>query len=104
MELIELNEAFAAQALGVIKELIDEHKVSREWIDQHTNINGGAIALGHPIGASGNRILVSLVHELKAQSFRQKGWTCFIVHWRWNGNCNCCKSSLISFFTKGEAV
>ncbi|NTU94481.1 MAG: thiolase family protein, partial [Bacteroidales bacterium] len=66
MELIELNEAFAAQALGVIKELIDEHKVSREWIDQHTNINGGAIALGHPIGASGNRILVSLVHELKA--------------------------------------
>jgi acetyl-CoA C-acetyltransferase len=66
MELIELNEAFAAQALGVIKELIDEHNVSREWIDQHTNINGGAIALGHPIGASGNRILVSLVHELKA--------------------------------------
>jgi len=66
MELIELNEAFAAQALGVIKELIDEHKVSREWIDQHTNINGGAIALGHPIGASGNRILVSLIHELKA--------------------------------------
>jgi acetyl-CoA C-acetyltransferase len=40
--------------------------VSREWIDQHTNINGGAIALGHPIGASGNRILVSLIHELKA--------------------------------------
>jgi len=66
MELIELNEAFAAQALGVIKELIDEHKVSREWIDQHTNINGGAIALGHPIGASGNRILVSLLYELKA--------------------------------------
>jgi acetyl-CoA C-acetyltransferase len=66
VELIELNEAFAAQALGVIKELIDEHNVSREWIDQHTNINGGAIALGHPIGASGNRILVSLIHELKA--------------------------------------
>ena len=66
MELIELNEAFAAQSLGVIKELIDEHKVTREWIDERTNINGGAIALGHPIGASGNRIIVSLIHELIA--------------------------------------
>lgn len=65
MEIIELNEAFAAQSLGVIKSLCDEHGVSREWIDEHTNIHGGAIALGHPIGASGNRILVSLVHELK---------------------------------------
>lgn len=66
MELIELNEAFAAQSLGVIKELIDEHDVTREWIDERTNINGGAIALGHPIGASGNRIIVSLIHELIA--------------------------------------
>jgi len=66
MELRELNEAFAAQSLGVIKELIDEHKVTREWIDERTNINGGAIALGHPIGASGNRIIVSLIHELIA--------------------------------------
>ncbi|AGY53692.1 Acetyl-CoA acetyltransferase [Bacteroidales bacterium CF] len=66
MELIELNEAFAAQSLGVIKELIDEHKVTREWIDERTNINGGAIALGHPIGASGNRIIVTLIHELIA--------------------------------------
>jgi acetyl-CoA C-acetyltransferase len=66
MEIIELNEAFAAQSLGVIKELIDEHKVTREWIDERTNINGGAIALGHPIGASGNRIIVSLIHELIA--------------------------------------
>lgn len=65
MEIIELNEAFAAQSLGVIKGLIEEHGVSREWIDERTNIHGGAIALGHPIGASGNRILVSLVHELK---------------------------------------
>lgn len=65
MEIIELNEAFAAQSLGVIASLIDEHGVSREWIDEHTNLHGGAIALGHPIGASGNRILVSLVHELK---------------------------------------
>ena len=65
MELIELNEAFAAQALGVIQELAKEHQVSKDWILDHTNINGGAIALGHPIGASGNRILVSLVHALK---------------------------------------
>ncbi len=66
MDLIELNEAFAAQSLGVIHELIDEHGVSKEWIDERTNINGGAIALGHPIGASGNRIVVTLVHELIA--------------------------------------
>ena len=38
--------------------------VPREWINERTNINGGAIALGHPIGASGNRIVVSLVHEM----------------------------------------
>ena len=68
IELLELNEAFAAQSLGVIKELISEHKVSKEWIDQRCNINGGAIALGHPIGASGNRILVTLVHMLKNQN------------------------------------
>jgi len=66
IDLIELNEAFAAQSLGVIKELCAEHQITREWIDEHTNINGGAIALGHPIGASGNRILVSLIHELIA--------------------------------------
>jgi len=65
IDLIELNEAFAAQSLGVIKEITAEHNVSREWIDERCNINGGAIALGHPIGASGNRIIVSLVHELK---------------------------------------
>lgn len=64
MELLELNEAFAAQSLGVVHELIEEHGVSKEWIFERTNINGGAIALGHPIGASGNRILVTLVHEL----------------------------------------
>lgn len=65
MDVIELNEAFAAQSLGVIRELINEHGVTRGWIDRHTNVNGGAIALGHPIGASGNRIIVSLVYEMK---------------------------------------
>lgn len=65
MDLLELNEAFAAQSLGVVHELMAEHGVSRAWMDEHTNVNGGAIALGHPIGASGNRILVSLVHAMK---------------------------------------
>ena len=56
IDLFELNEAFAAQSIAVLNELnLDTSKV---------NINGGAIALGHPIGASGCRILVSLVHEL----------------------------------------
>lgn len=56
IDLFELNEAFAAQSIAVLKELeLDTTKV---------NINGGAIALGHPIGASGCRVLVSLVHEL----------------------------------------
>ena len=57
VDLYELNEAFAAQALSVLQELkIDESKV---------NIHGGAIALGHPIGASGARILVTLIYALK---------------------------------------
>ena len=56
IDLFEINEAFAAQSIAVIKELnIDRNKV---------NVNGGAIALGHPIGASGARILVTLTHEL----------------------------------------
>ncbi|MBV7493945.1 acetyl-CoA C-acetyltransferase [Pseudomonas sp. NPDC086112] len=56
LDLIEANEAFAAQSLAVGKEL--------GWDMNKVNVNGGAIALGHPIGASGARILVSLVHEL----------------------------------------
>ena len=65
IDLIELNEAFAAQSLGVIKSLVEEHKVDQKSLMDKTNINGGAIALGHPVGASGNRILVTLVHEMK---------------------------------------
>ena len=64
MELIELNEAFAAQSLGVIYELVQEHGVDRDTLLKRTNVNGGAIALGHPVGASGNRILVTLLHEM----------------------------------------
>ena len=65
MELIELNEAFAAQSLGVVRELSKEHGMSEDAIKEKTNVFGGAIALGHPVGASGNRILVTLLHGLK---------------------------------------
>jgi acetyl-CoA C-acetyltransferase len=64
IDLFELNEAFAAQALGVVHELAEEHHVTEESILNKTNPNGGAIALGHPVGASGNRIIVTLVHEM----------------------------------------
>jgi len=64
VDLFEINEAFAAQSIAVIRELnIDESKV---------NVNGGAIALGHPIGASGARILVTLIHEMIKQK-KNKG-------------------------------
>ncbi|MBD1137808.1 acetyl-CoA C-acetyltransferase [Pelagibacterales bacterium SAG-MED43] len=64
VDLFEINEAFAAQCLAVIRELnIDEKKV---------NVNGGAIALGHPIGASGTRILVTLIYEMLRQN-KSKG-------------------------------
>lgn len=65
IDLIELNEAFAAQSLGVIQELSEAYGVTHDWILDRTNVNGGAIALGHPVGASGNRIVVTLLHEMK---------------------------------------
>lgn len=64
IELIELNEAFAAQSIGVVKELSLEHSVKEEDIFNITNVNGGAIALGHPVGVSGNRIVVTLLNEM----------------------------------------
>jgi acetyl-CoA C-acetyltransferase len=65
VELIELNEAFAAQSLGVLIELAEHYGVPRQRLEERTNVNGGAIALGHPIGASGNRIMVTLLYELR---------------------------------------
>ena len=65
IELLELNEAFAAQSLGVVRLLSEEHGESEEAILARCNVNGGAIALGHPVGASGNRIIVTLAHELR---------------------------------------
>ena len=64
IDLLELNEAFAAQALGVIHGLSVNHKMSHADITKKSNISGGAISLGHPIGASGNRIITTLVHGL----------------------------------------
>lgn len=65
IDLLELNEAFAVQSLAVIREMSKHNNVSEEWIKERTNVNGGAIALGHPIGCSGNRILVTLLYEMK---------------------------------------
>jgi acetyl-CoA C-acetyltransferase len=65
MEFIELNEAFAAQSLGVIRELSQNHGESEEAILARCNVNGGAIALGHPLGASGARITLTLLNILK---------------------------------------
>ena len=63
LDLIEANEAFAAQALGVAKEL--------KWDDSKVNVNGGAIAIGHPIGASGCRVLVTLLHEMNRRDAKR---------------------------------
>lgn len=65
VDLVELNEAFAAQSLGCIKEWCAHYGMTKEAILERTNVNGGAIALGHPVAASGVRILVTLMHELE---------------------------------------
>lgn len=70
IDVFELNEAFASQSLGVIKEISDEFGVSKDYMLERTNLNGGAVALGHPVGASGNRILVTLVHLMKKRGLR----------------------------------
>jgi acetyl-CoA acetyltransferase family protein len=62
LDLVELNEAFASQSLAVVRELgLDEERV---------NVNGGAIAIGHPLGMSGARLVVSLLHELRRRGGR----------------------------------
>jgi acetyl-CoA C-acetyltransferase len=63
LDLIEANEAFAAQACAVNKDL--------GWDTKKVNVNGGAIALGHPIGASGTRVLVTLLHEMQKRNARK---------------------------------
>jgi acetyl-CoA C-acetyltransferase len=63
IDLIEINEAFAAQVLA------DGNELGFDW--DRVNVNGGAIALGHPIGASGARVLTTLVHALRARGGRK---------------------------------
>jgi len=63
LDLIEANEAFAAQACAVNKEL--------GWDTSKVNVNGGAIAIGHPIGASGARVLVTLLHEMAKRNSKK---------------------------------
>jgi len=70
LDLMEINEAFAAQACAVNQEM--------GWDTSRINVNGGAIALGHPIGASGCRVLVSLLHEMKRRDAR-KGLTSLCI-------------------------
>ena len=75
LDLIEANEAFAAQACAVNKGL--------GWDTDKVNVNGGAIALGHPIGASGARVLTTLLYEMKRR--RCEEGPGHAVHRRWHG-------------------
>ena len=63
VDLIEANEAFAAQALAVNRDL--------GWDTDRVNVNGGAIAIGHPVGASGTRILITLLHEMRRRDAKK---------------------------------
>ena len=72
LDLLEVNEAFAAQSIAVLKTFrMPEEKV---------NVNGGAIAIGHPMGASGTRILVTLIHEMIQKRCKREDWPhCVLV-------------------------
>lgn len=70
MQLLELNEAFAAQALGVMHGLSEKYDLPLNWFDDNTNVNGGAIAIGHPLGASGGRILTTLIYEMEKRELQ----------------------------------
>jgi len=63
LDLMEINEAFAAQAIAVNRQM--------GWDTSKVNVNGGAIALGHPIGASGCRVLVTLLHEMQKRGAKK---------------------------------
>ncbi len=78
LDLIEANEAFAAQACAVNKDL--------GWDTSKVNVNGGAIAIGHPIGASGARILTTLLYEMQKRNAKKGLAT--LVHRRRHGHCH----------------
>jgi len=65
IDVFELNEAFASQSIGVIRSLTQKYDIEDEWLLNRTNLGGGAIALGHPIGVSGNRIVTTLLYHLQ---------------------------------------
>ena len=67
IDLIELNEAFAAQALAVVREL--------EMDEERVNVNGGAIALGHPLGCTGAKLTVQMIHEMQRQRQGDAAWS-----------------------------
>ena len=75
LDLIEANEAFAAQACAVNKDM--------GWDTDKVNVNGGAIAIGHPVGASGARVLVTLLHEMQKRDAK-KGLRNALHRW-WHG-------------------
>ncbi|UTJ06577.1 thiolase family protein [Arcobacter roscoffensis] len=68
IDLIEINEAFASQILGVFELLKEKVNLTDEILQEKINVNGSGIALGHPVGASANRIIVSLVHQMKKEN------------------------------------
>ncbi len=68
IDLFEINEAFASQSIAVIRELSKKYNINLEEFNSKINVNGGAIALGHPVGASGARIITTLVHEMKRRN------------------------------------
>ena len=72
VDLVEINEAFAVQTLAVMREL--------NLTEEKTNVNGGAIALGHPLGCSGARILTTLLHEMKRRAVRNQPSTLWVGH------------------------
>jgi acetyl-CoA acetyltransferase len=67
IDLIELNEAFAAQVLAVGKDLVEQ---GFEWDWSKVNVNGGAIALGHPVGATAAKLVATLTHEMQRRQVR----------------------------------
>jgi len=86
LDLIEINEAFSAQYLACQKELGFDLEIG--------NVNGGAVALGHPLAASGTRITTTLIYELKRRN--KKIWCCIRMYWRWARNRRCLGSAVKS--------
>ncbi len=90
LDLIEANEAFAAQACAVNKDL--------GWDTGKVNVNGGAIAIGHPIGASGARVLVTLLHEMRSATPRKASPRCASAA-AWASRCAWNAKQRVSVFT-----